>query len=170
MAFRSLHDAPMDPSVAIKAAELLTSELQRARSEREKRLVVGRILWQELERVDTVFLVGMNSEPPALPTAEALVVPAWDQHQDANNRLFDTATWESTKGAVTLPAQVVRQLNEQRASAETRAAILDLVHKANVLARAKLVSHTSKEGLVDTLRRGAHDDRIDRSNALFDKG
>ena len=165
-----MHDALMDPSVAIKAAELLTAELQRARSEHEKRLVVGRILSQELERVDALILIGLNSEPPALPTVEELVVPAWDQHQDAINRLFDTATWEATKDAVTLPAQVVRQLDEQQAGAETRAGILDLLHKANVLARVKLVNYTSKEGWVDTLKRAGHDDRIDRRNARLDEG
>lgn len=165
-----MHDALMDLSLAIKAAELLTGELQRARSEHEKRLVVGRILSQELERIDALILIGMNSEPPALPSLEALVVPAWDQHQDAINRLFDTATWEATKDAVTLPAQVVRQLREQQAGAEVRAGILDLLHKANVLARVKLVKYTSKDGLVGTLERAAHDDRIDRRNDRLDEG
>ena len=160
----------MDPSLAIKAAELLTTELQRGRSEHQKRRVVSRTLSQELERVDGLILIAMNSEAAVLPTVEELVVPAWDQHQDAIAGLFDTATWGATKDAVTLPAQIVRQLREQQADVETRAGILDLLHKSNVLARVKLVEYTSKEGLVGTLKRAGHDDRIDRRNARLDEG
>lgn len=160
----------MELSVGVKAAEVLAAELQRARSRREQTRVVSRILAGELERLDSQFLLAINTTPPVLPDTAGLAVPAWERHQRAVASLFDTTTWEAVKNAVVLPPQVVERLEEQRPSDEAVRGVLDSLHKINILAQMKLVAYTSKDGLRGWVRRAWHDDRIDRRNALLDEG
>ena len=159
----------MDPTAGIKAAELLIAELQRARSRKDKARIASRLLTEELEQIDARILVAKNSEPTSLPDVDDLLVAAWDQQREAVADLFDTATWETVKDAVTLPAQVVRQLKEQQASGEVAAQILEALHLANVGARSNLVAYASKDSFPDFLGRPLHDGRIDRRNETLDQ-